>query len=179
MLTTHLDTLRTWSTRRWAVALASTVATVLVIGLPTVLIPNSVFGREVPTLWWNWPVLAVAALLSGLLAATYVRNSPRPAASLAADAGGANADDAMSDEAGTRSGMVGGVLTFFAVGCPVCNKIVLLALGASGAMQWFAPVQPLLALGAVGALLWALHTRLRGERACPVRPAPTADAVVR
>ena len=73
MLAAHLDTLRGWSPRRWVVAAVSALATILVIGLPTVLIPNPVFGREVPTVWWNWPALLVAAVLSGLLVATYVR----------------------------------------------------------------------------------------------------------
>lgn len=163
MLAAHLDTLRGWGLRRWAVAVASTVGTILLIGLPTVLIPNSVFGREVPTVWWNWPALLVAAVLSGLLVATYVRQST-PLDEL---------QNTGTEESGSRRGMLGGVLTFFAVGCPVCNKIVLLALGTSGAMQWFAPVQPLLAVAALAALAWALHTRLRGERACAVGPAPS------
>jgi hypothetical protein len=155
VLTAHLDTLRTWELRRWAVAAIGALATVLLIGLPTVLIPNPVFGRAIPATWWSWPALLVAAALSGLLAATYVRRPP-----------GTTQAAVQPEEAGTRSGMLGGVLTFFAVGCPVCNKLVLLALGSAGAMQWFAPVQPLLAVAAVAALAWALHTRLRGERAC-------------
>lgn len=165
----HLDTLRGWSPRRWLVAVASAVGTVLLIGLPTVLIPNSVFGREVPTVWWNWPALLVAAALSGLLVGTYVRQ-PTPLGDIATS---------MDDETGSRRGMLGGVLTFFAVGCPVCNKVVLLALGTSGAMQWFAPVQPLLAVAATAALAWALHTRLAGERACAVPAAPGRDAALR
>lgn len=68
-------------------------------------------------------------------------------------------------------GTVGAVTTFFAVGCPVCNKIVLLALGYAGALQWFAPVQPFLAALAVLALAWALHARLTGERECAL-PTP-------
>ena len=40
-------------------------------------------------------------------------------------------------------------LAWFAVGCPVCNKLALLALGYSGAITWFTPVQPFLALGAL------------------------------
>lgn len=151
MLSGHLQTLRTWTPRRWSAAGLATIGTILLIGLPTVLIPNPVFGREIPMTWWAWPTLAVAALLSGLLVATYVR-APQPMVG--------------TDEQGTRRGMVGGVLTFFAVGCPVCNKVVLLALGSAGAMQWFAPFQPLLAIAAIVALAWALHTRLRGERSC-------------
>lgn len=65
--------------------------------------------------------------------------------------------------------MAGGFLAYLAVGCPVCNKLVLLALGASGAVTWFAPFQGLLALASLVMLSWALVTRLRGEVACPVR----------
>ncbi|KAB7746633.1 hypothetical protein GA707_02220 [Nostocoides sp. F2B08] len=148
--------LRGWSPRRWLVAALAALGTVLLIGLPTVLIPNPVFGREIPMTWWAWPTLLVAAALSGLLTATYVRQP---------NLSGLEEDD------GTKSGMVGGVLTFFAVGCPVCNKVVLVALGSAGAMQWFAPLQPVLAVAAVAALAWALHVRLRGERACALTPA--------
>ena len=34
----------------------------------------------------------------------------------------------------------GWVLSFFAVGCPVCNKLVGLAAGVSGALSYWAPV---------------------------------------
>ena len=155
MTRSDLLVLRGWSSRRWTVAVFAALGTVLLIGLPTVLIPNPVFGREIPMTWWAWPTLLVAAVLSGLLTATYVREPGLRA---------------LAEDDGTRSGMVGGVLTFFAVGCPVCNKVVLLALGSAGAMQWFAPVQPLLAVVAVVALAWALHVRLRGERACALTP---------
>jgi hypothetical protein len=129
---------------------------VLVIGLPTAVVPNPVFGRAIEVTAWSYPALVVTALLGGLLAATYVRT-------------GAPADTT------AKVGGVGGFLAYLAVGCPVCNKLVLLALGTSGAMQWFAPVQPYLAAAGVVLLAWALHVRLRGEVACPVEPA-SADA---
>jgi hypothetical protein len=68
-------------------------------------------------------------------------------------------------------GGAGGLLTFFAVGCPVCNKVVLLALGTSGALTYFEPVQPLLSVGAIALLGWALARRLTYQATCPV-PAP-------
>lgn len=153
MLSAHLQTLRAWSARRWWSALAAAAATVLIIGIPTVLVPNPVFGREIATTPWAWPVLLLSAALSGMVLASYVREPGRVTATTTPDGGG-------------RRGMIGGVLTFFAVGCPVCNKIVLLALGYAGALQWFAPVQPVLAALAVAALAWALHARLKGEREC-------------
>ncbi len=60
-----------------------------------------------------------------------------------------------------------GLLTFFAVGCPVCNKLVLLSLGAAGAVTWFQPFQPLLQVAAIALLTWALVRRLRNRASCP------------
>ncbi len=139
--------LRGWPRRRWIAAAASALSVVAFIGLSTAMIPNPVFGRAVPTTWWAWPVLVVTAVMAGLLTATYVRDPDAPAPA-------------------RRYGLLGGLLSYFAVGCPVCNKIVLLALGYTGALQWFAPVQPLLAVGGVALLGYALWRRLRGEIAC-------------
>ena len=102
--------LRDWPRRRWITAVLSALSIVAFVGLSTAMIPNPVFGREVATTWWAWPVLFITAVLGGLLTATYVRdpNAAAPA---------------------RRFGLAGGLLSYFAVGCPVCNKIVLLALG--------------------------------------------------
>lgn len=163
--------LASWSRRRWLAALGAAVVTGLVIGVPTALIPTPVFGREIPPTAWSWPVLLVTSVLSGLLFATYVREQ-RAAQVGAADpssagAGAAGMGSAEPAADGTRAAGIGGLLSFLAVGCPVCNKIALLALGYSGALQWFAPLQPVLALVGVALLAWALRGRLRGAVACP------------
>lgn len=144
---------RGWPMRRWLVAGAAALAYVLAVGIPTDLVPNPVFGREIPPTWWAWPALGVSAVLAGLLAATYVEAPAAPA------------------DADARRGAAGGLLTFFAVGCPVCNKVVLVALGSAGALTWFEPVQPFLQLVAIGLLAWALDTRIRTQLACDVAPA--------
>lgn len=125
----------------------------LLIGLPTDVIPNPVFGRPVPVTWWSLPVLAITSVLAGLLLATYVREP---------------ADEVVELDRPARAGGVGGLLVFFAVGCPVCNKLVLVALGTTGAMEVFAPLQPLLALASIGLLAVALRARLRNESQCAV-----------
>lgn len=130
------------------------VAVVLAIGIPTDVVPNPVFGRPVDVTWWSYPVLAVTAVLGGLLVGTYVRD-----------------DELVDVDRPGRVGGVGGLLSFFAVGCPVCNKLVVVALGATGARQWFEPVQPLLALASVVLLAWALRARLRASVACAVHTA--------
>ncbi len=152
--------LRCWVLRRWVVAAVAAVGYALLVAVPTDLVDTPVFSRDVPPTWWSWPALLVSSLLAGILTASYV-----------AEPGATHA----SEDGPRRGGYVGGCLTFFAVGCPVCNKLVLLALGASGAMTWFRPVQPLLQVAAVAVLVWALRVRLRGESACAV-PTPASQA---
>lgn len=146
-----------WTPRRWLIAAAVAVATIVVIGIPTVLIPNPWFGRDVAVTWWAWPALAMTALLAGLVTATYVRSPLQPR---------------RRDGQG-RASMLGGLLSFFAVGCPVCNKLVLVALGTSGALTYFQPVQPVIAGISVALLTWALVVRVRKESSCPV-PEPVS-----
>lgn len=150
-----MEALRTWSTRRWTAALIGAVVTALLVGVPTDVIPNPVFGRPVDVTWWSYPVLIVTAVLGGMLIATYVREPDviRP--------------DEQLDRPG-RAGGIGGLLGFFAVGCPTCNKLVVVALGTTGALDWFAPAQPLLAVASIVLLAWALRARLRGEVACRI-----------
>lgn len=151
--------LRRWPPRRWFAALVAAVVFALVVAIPTDLIDTPVFSREIPPTWWAWPSLLASSVLGGLLLATYVGAAP------------------LGDEpAARRGGWLGAALTYFAVGCPVCNKVALLALGSAGAIRWFEPVQPLLQVLAVGLLVWALRRRLLGELSCP---SPTRGAVAR
>lgn len=169
--------LRSWSRRRWAAAAGASVLTALLIGLPTDVIPNPVFGRPVEVTWWSLPVLVITSVLAGLLFATYVRDTVPGAGARAVDGDRTSgAPDSASPDEGeqpqldrtARAGGIGGLLAFFAVGCPVCNKVVLLALGTTGAMELFAPLQPLLAVVSVVVMAVALRVRLRNERSCPL-----------
>jgi hypothetical protein len=147
--------LRAWPGRRWLVAAATTVLYALLVAIPTDLVDTPLFWREVPPTWWSWPALVVSSALAGVLTASYVAAAgPVPGA----------------EDRPRRGGLVGGVLTYFAVGCPVCNKLVLLALGSAGAMTWFEPFQPVLQVLALAVLLWALRVRIRGEIACRLTP---------
>ncbi|MGF3054988.1 hypothetical protein [Microbacterium sp. YY-01] len=143
--------LATWPLRRWIFAAAMATGTVVVVAIVTVLIPNPWFVREIPPTPWAWPVLITTGLLSGLVAATYV----------------ARKDEAQQRRSGVL-GMTGTIAAFFAVGCPVCNKLVLIALGYAGALQFFEPLQPYLAGGAIVLLGIAFVQRVRRESACPL-----------
>ncbi|WP_209370699.1 hypothetical protein [Brevibacterium renqingii] len=173
-----------WDRRRIGVAAAAAAGSAVVIGLATVLIPNALFSRDIPPMWWDYPVWILTALLLGMLIASYVRdpNSASeegvrgPETALEEEASGpdsASGEGARGPETASegRSGVLGGVggmLGWFAVGCPVCNKIALLALGYTGALTYFAPLQPLLAAASVILLLAAVIIRLKGQYSCPL-----------
>lgn len=138
-----------WSPKRWIVTVVTAVVTGVLISLPTAIIENPVFGRDVAVTSWSIPVVILTAVISGLIVATYIRK-----------------DHSVEEESSIKIGGAGAFLSFLAVGCPVCNKIALVALGYSGALQYFAPVQPYLALIGVGLLIYALRKRLNGELMC-------------
>lgn len=162
--------LREWRMPQVLVALGVTVAVGLSIGLATVLIPNPVFSRDIPTVWWNYPVWILSSGLMGVLVATYV--APPTPTQAQTETGRSRPSDAR----GAGTGTVAGVLAWFAVGCPVCNKLALLALGYTGALTWFAPVQPLLAAASLLLATVAVVWRLKGQISCRV-PSRTAAAV--
>jgi hypothetical protein len=141
-----------WPARRWLTAAVAATVVVLAIAVPTDLVDTGLFGRAIPPTWWAWPSLLASAALAGLLLASYVAQPER----------------LETERATTRGGWIGTALTYFAVGCPVCNKIVLLALGSTGAVTWFQPAQPLLQVAGLVLLAWALRRRLLGELSCPV-----------
>lgn len=129
----------------------------IVVALPTAVIPNPIFGRAIEVTWWSYPIVIITGIFGGLLIATYVKepnDSP-------------DTDEEVDTAA--KLGGVGGFIAFFAVGCPVCNKLVLIALGSSGAISWFAPIQPILAVASIALMVWALRMRLRGSVSCAVQ----------
>jgi hypothetical protein len=145
--------LREWGSRRWVTAAAVAVVTAIVMGVPTGIIRTSLYHRMTPVLWWNYPEWAASAVLIGLIAATFKARHGQPAAPLA-----------------------GGLLSAFAVGCPICNKLAVAALGVSGALNIWAPIQPWVGIGSLVLLGYALTRRLRGDRACAVSPRSGSSA---
>jgi len=157
-------------------------------GLVSAIIPNPVFGRQIPPepfAIWVW---IASAPLMGILVATWMVPASAPARPMAltttmapvaaspgaGPAGGSAAAPSPTEARGTTLGTLAGFGAFLAIGCPVCNKIALVLLGTSGALTIFAPIQPL--IGAVslallaGTLAWRLRSRARGG-ACAVAPA--------
>ncbi len=137
------------------VATAVAAAYLVVIGIPTAIIANPLFHRMIPAGTWNYLAWAVPAALFGPLMATYLVAWPQAC------------------RVDRRLG-AGGLLSFLAVGCPVCNKLVVLAVGMSGAIHYFGPLQPFLAVISAGLLTIALWSRL-ATRTRASRPGPQLE----
>jgi hypothetical protein len=146
--------------RFWLVSSLATLGSLLLLGIPTALIPNPVFGRQIEAEPFAYVVWVASAVLMGLVTATYLAPGP------------AGRSEPHADERGTGGLTIGGLAAFFAVGCPVCNKIAVVALGFTGALQYFGPVQPLLGAASVALLAVTLAWRLRA------RTRPCARCVV-
>ena len=150
----------TLDSRFWLVAFGATAIAVLLLGIPTAVIPNPWFIRMTPTEASNLAIWLASAPLIGLLTATYLA----PVRDL---------HPAMAT-APTRAGLAS-LGAFLAIGCPICNKVVVALLGVSGALSVFAPIQPL--IGAVsiallaGSLAWRLRDRALGCARCSTGPA--------
>ena len=138
----------------------ATLAVALVTGIPTDVLPNPWFQRMTPVRTLDvvlWPLISLSG---GALVATYALPGARSGRELKGGAGG-------------------GLLGVFAIGCPICNKLVVAALGISGALTYFQPVQPLLGALAVVVPLVVLRRRLAVYAhgcAVPALGAPAAAA---
>lgn len=146
-----LTTLLNWPIRRWIVASSSAILAALVIGIPTAVLPTPFFGRSVAVTSWSMPVLLLTSILTGLLVATYIRT-----------------DQLVQEEQSLKIGGLGGFFSFIAIGCPVCNKVAFLALGATGAIKFFAPVQPYIASAGIALLFYAVRKRILSESTCSI-----------
>ncbi len=155
----RVDLAHLWSTldrRFWLITVLGALASLLVLGIPTAVIPNPLFSRMTPTEPANVVTWLASAPLMGLIAATYLaRPIARP------DRRGGTSEWRAS---------VGGVGAFLAIGCPICNKVVVGLLGVSGALNVFGPIQPVIGLASVVLLgataVWQLSRRGRGCADC-------------
>lgn len=132
-----------------AAGVTATILMMTVIGVSSDVIANPWFTRMIPVKAFDWVVLIAMSVLTGGLVVTFVldRNS----------------------FVGARAGLASGILGWFAVSCPLCNKVVLGLLGTSGTAAWFEPAQPF--MGAVAVLLAAgalvVRIRMLLSASCP------------
>ena len=146
------------STRYLLALTGSSIVAALAVGIPTDVVPNPWFTRMTPVRTLDVVLLPIMSVAIGSVLATYaLPSSCRTSGGLSAGGGS-------------------GLLGVFAVGCPVCNKLVVLALGFSGALTYFEPIQPVLGVGAIALSAVALRARLLAvarDSGMPVRLDPS------
>lgn len=135
---------RQTGSRFWVRAAAITVGVGLAIALPTVLIASRFFTRMTPVRWYDYVLWAVSSPLIGLTMAARALPGARRCRV-------------------ERRGLSAAGLTLLAVGCPICNKAVVALVGVSGALTYFAPLQPALGIASIALLLATLHRVLSGS----------------
>lgn len=137
--------------RFWGLSALYTVGSALLLGIPTRLVPTPLFSRVVPTSPQDYVIWIVSALLLGPLLSLmtlYPMLSQK-----------ATPEKRSLPNSGRA--FAGALLSFFSVGCPVCNKVVVLLLGVGGAMTLFNPLRPLLGLASIALLGVTLFLRVR------------------
>lgn len=146
--------LRMFSLRGWLVGAIGAAATLVLIGVPTAIIDTPFFIRMIPVRPQDYAIWIATGLLVGLIAGTFAVPST-------------------SENEGKV--ISGGFLSYLAVGCPICNKLVVLLLGASGALSYFGPLQLYIGVASLLLLTWTLRLRVRSlvGASCPM-PEPRA-----
>jgi|GEM_PF-658717 len=126
--------------RGWTVTAAGAIFVLVSIGVPSKLIDSPFFFRMTPIRTQDYAIWAATAVLVGLIAGTFVL-------------------PARAENQGKA--LFGAFLSDLAVGCPICNKLVVLLLGTSGALTFFAPAQLYIGLASLAFLAWTLRLRAR------------------
>lgn len=142
--------LQLFGLRSWLIVAIGGIITLILIGIPSAIIDNPFFDRMTPVRTQDYIIWLATGLLAGLVAGTFTLSTKDSA-----------------------SGKVvsGGFLSFLAVGCPICSKLVLLLVGTSGALTYFGPAQLYLGIASLALLGWALHVRVQAiNRNCCTIP---------
>lgn len=123
--------------RRKLIGLASALASFVALGTVSALWANPLFTRMTAVGSWEFPVLIVLSVLTGLFA--MVR---RPVCSI--------------NQAGA-----GSFAGFIGIACPTCNKILMLVFGGEALMRWFDPIRPLVSALGIALLAYAVARELK------------------
>lgn len=113
-----------------------------VFGIVTVLLPNQLFSRMTPINILDYIFLTSSSILLGAYVGVhyYKKNTVRKC-----------------DAAATT----GGIGSFLAFACPVCNKLLVFLFGATALMTYFEPYRPILGFVSNGLLAVALYWKIK------------------
>ncbi|MEK6853551.1 MAG: hypothetical protein AABX64_02600 [Nanoarchaeota archaeon] len=114
----------------------------VVSGIITSLLPNSFFTRMTPINTLDYIFLASSSILLGAYVGVhyYKKNTIKKCDTIAT---------------------TGGIGSFFAFACPICNKLLVFVFGATTLMTYFEPYRPILGFVSNGLLAGAVWWRIK------------------
>jgi len=153
-ISNHLKTLALafsrFTFKAWGITSLTAAIGLFVIGLPTAIYENPFFVRMTPVRAQDYVIWIISSVLVGLIVGSHF---------------------VASSTSGDGKIISGGVLSVLAVGCPTCNKLVVLLLGTTGALTFFAPLQLYIGIASVLLLGWTLLLRAKAlTDTCSVSP---------
>lgn len=126
--------------KAWAVTNLAAAIGLALIGLATAIYENPFFMRMTPVRTQDYIIWLLSSVLMGLFVGS---------------------DFTASSTSVDGKILSGGLLSVVAVGCPTCNRLVVLLLGTSGALNFFAPIQLYIGVASVFLLGWTLLLRAK------------------
>ncbi len=120
----------------------------MLFGIPTALIPTQWFVRMIPAQTMDYVFLLLNSALIGTYVGlhTYERHE--------------------RNKRGDALATTGGIMNIFAVGCPICNKLLVTLLGASAVMAYFEPLRVWLGLASASVVGVAIWFKIKNVRTC-------------
>src|SRR3990170_7827072 len=137
-----------YTPKAWLMMTLAAAIGLAAIGLTRAIFENWFFVRMTPVRAQDYVTWVLSSALIGLIVGSYF---------------------VASSTTGDGKIFSGGLLSVLAVGCPTCNKLVVLLLGTTGALTLFAPLQLYIGIASVLLLGWTLLLRARAlADACSV-----------
>ncbi len=126
----------------WVIGIISAVSLFFFFGIVTALIPNPWFTRmtEKTTLDYFF-LIASSILLGSYISVHFYKKGLSKKCNLTA--------------------LSGGVGSFLAFSCPICNKLLLLLFGTTILLTYFEPYQPFLGFLSISLLIIALYLKIK------------------
>jgi len=114
----------------------------LIFGIPTDLVPNNYFIRMIPIKATDYIFLSLTSIMLGTYIALYYY-------------------DKKTNKKCNYTAYGGAVAGIFAVGCPICNVMLISLFSATAILTYFEPYRPILGVLSLGILGTALIYKIK------------------
>ncbi len=130
------------------IGILSGLATFLIFGIPTALIPTGIYIRMIEATLLDYYFFLLSSVLIGVYVGLWHHNKYN------------------SRQSGNISVLGGGVSSFLAVSCPICNVILVSLIGVSSVMVFIEPLRPVIGIIGIALLGIAVYYKYREFRRC-------------